>query len=96
MLAPVRSVGPGRVLHIPVQAEEPDALPEFQKKLLTRFVTSSGSVARRSGIKKRGYENSEAASVRPQEGQESARAAMPAQAGERGVGCSAGTARQTA
>ncbi len=44
MLAPVPHVGPGRVLHISVQAEEPDAMAEFQKKLLTRFVTSSGSV----------------------------------------------------
>ena len=40
MLAPDPSVGPGRVLHKSVQAEEPDAMTEFQKKLLTRFVTS--------------------------------------------------------
>ena len=40
MLAPIPSVGPGRVLHKSVQAEEPDAMTEFQKKLLTRFVTS--------------------------------------------------------
>eukprot|EP01046_Picozoa_sp_COSAG06_P120300 COSAG06_NODE_67647_length_251_cov_0.769737_1_plen_40_part_10 len=40
MLAPIPSVGPGRVLHKSVQAEEPDAMTEFQGKLLTRFVTS--------------------------------------------------------
>jgi hypothetical protein len=43
MLAPITSVGPGRVLHKSVQAGEPEAMPKFQEKLLTRFVTSCGA-----------------------------------------------------
>jgi hypothetical protein len=33
MLAPVPSVGPGRALHISVQAEEPEAMPVMRKLL---------------------------------------------------------------
>eukprot|EP01046_Picozoa_sp_COSAG06_P093992 COSAG06_NODE_40160_length_404_cov_5.144262_1_plen_57_part_01 len=43
MLAPITSVGPGRVLHKSVQAGGPETMPKFQEKLLTRFVTSCGA-----------------------------------------------------